>query len=137
MQVREAMAKTITTVDAEDPITKAAEIMKQQDTGFIPVTHNGSIEGVITDRDIVVRCLADGHDIHEHVENCMSRDIKAVDANSSLEQAARIMSEQQVRRLAVVENDRLVGVLSHGNLVQATGGQGPAMQASVGITRGA
>jgi len=138
MKVKDAMAKTITTVTASDPVAKVAEIMKREDTGFVPVTNNGALEGVVTDRDIVIRCIAAGHDIRsETAETCMSRNIQSVDSNSDLEQAASIMSSQQVRRLPVVEGGRLVGVLSHGNLVQASGGSGPGQQATLGVTRGA
>lgn len=138
MQVRDAMASTISTVRPNDSVKHAAELMRQEDAGFMPVCDNDRIVGVITDRDIVTRCIANGHDVrNETVEHCMSRDIKSIDANADLDEAGQRMGSQQVRRLAVLENGRLVGVLSHGNLVQATHDEGPGKTATVGVTRGA
>lgn len=95
--------------------------------------------GVVTDRDIVVRCLAEGHrdPVHETVEHVMSRDVRTVSPDDDLETAGRTMAGEEIRRLAVVERGHLVGVLSHGNLVQATQGRGPAQEATVGVTEGA
>lgn len=133
------MAKTISTAKPDDTIQRVAQLMKKEDAGFIPVVEGDSLRGVITDRDIVVRCLAEGHSniLQERVEHCMSSDVVSVDADADLEEAGKLMDQHEVRRLAVVENGRLVGVLSHGNLVQATRSEGPADQATLGVTRGA
>jgi CBS domain-containing protein len=96
MKVRDAMAETISIITPEDTNRRAAEVMKQEDTGFVPV---------------------------------MKGDV--------LDTAASKMVEREVRRLAVVEDEHLVGVLSHGNLLQATRGEGPAEEATIGVTKGA
>ena len=138
MKVRDAMASTISTVRPDDSLKHAAELMRQEDAGFMPVCDDNRLIGVLTDRDIVTRCIADGHDIrNETVEHCMSRDVKSIEPDADLDQAGQMMDRQEIRRLAVVENGRLVGVLSHGNLVQATNAEGPARTATVGVTRGA
>ena len=139
MQVRDAMAKTIATASPTDTVRRVAQLMKQEEAGFIPITEGERLRGVVTDRDLVVRCLAQGHGnpLDETIEHCMSTGIRTVDPNADLETAASIMEEEEVRRLAVVENGRLVGVLSHGNLVQATRGEGPAQRATVGVSEGA
>lgn len=140
MKVREAMAKTISTASPDDEIQQVANLMKREDSGFIPVTESGNLVGVVTDRDIVVRCLAEGHEaLHEKARNIMtSSGLSTIKADDDLEQAATVMQQRQVRRLGVVaDGGQLVGVLSHGNLVQAMHGEGCAKEATVGVTQGA
>jgi CBS domain-containing protein len=138
MKVREAMAKTVSSARKSDKVTDVARKMKQEDAGFMPVVEDqGAVIGVITDRDIVIRCIAEGHDPrNETAEHLMSRAVTMISPDDDLEQAARNMERQEVRRLPVAENGRLVGVLSHGNLVQATKNQ-MAEQVTEGVTRGA
>src|ERR1700737_465096 len=125
MKVREAMAKTVSSARRSDTVTDVAKKMKQEDAGFMPVVEDGgAVIGVITDRDIVIRCIAEGHDPrNETAEHLMSREVTMIRPDDDLEQPARNMERQEVRRLPVAENGRLVGVLSHGNLVQATKNQ--------------
>jgi CBS domain-containing protein len=139
MKVREAMAGTISCATRQDSIQRVAEMMKKDDTGFIPVVEGDRLVGVVTDRDIVIRCLAEGHGnpLQETADHVMSRDVQTVSPDDDLETAGEKMANQEIRRLAVVENGKLVGVLSHGNLVQATSGKGPAREATVGVTEGA
>lgn len=138
MKVRDAMAKTVSSARKEDRIVEVAKKMKQEDAGFIPIVENGGkLIGVVTDRDIVIRCIASGHNPEsDTVEHCMTQQTITISPDEEMEQAARKMEQQEVRRLAVTENGRLVGVLSHGNLVQATGGK-VAEQATEAVTRGA
>lgn len=141
MKVRDAMAKTVSTAAPKDTIGKVAQLMKQEDAGFIPVTESGGrLMGVVTDRDIVIRCLAEGHGnvLEEPVDHAMTQRPVTITPDDDIEKAAELMGRAQVRRLAVVEGDKLVGVLSHGNLVQATGGgDRPGGKATEGVTRGA
>jgi CBS domain-containing protein len=112
--------------------------MRQEDAGFIPVVENGSLRGVITDRDIVLRCIADGHDVrNERADHCMTENIATVNAEADINEAAQLMDRFEVRRLPVMEDGRIVGILSHGNLVQAAHSEGPADLATLGVTRGA
>jgi CBS domain-containing protein len=138
MKVRDAMARTISTAKKGEPVIDVARKMKQEDAGFIPVVDGDRLVGVVTDRDIVVRCVAEGHDVKtETVDHVLSTGIQTVGPEDDLGSAAEKMERAEVRRLPVVEAGRLVGVLSHGNLVQAEGGKGPAQKATVGITKGA
>ena len=138
MKVREAMAKIVSSARKSDKVTDVAKKMKQEDAGFIPVVEDGgTLIGVITDRDIVVRCIAEGHDPRsETAEHLMSRQVTIIAPDDEIEQAARTMEREEIRRLPVAENGRLVGVLSHGNLVQATKNK-TAERATEGVTRGA
>ena len=140
MKVRDAMAKTITSARPDSTVQEVAEIMKREDSGFVPVVEGEDrLVGVVTDRDIVIRCLAERHSnpLQEAIDHIMTKDVRTIDAERDLSEAADLMSRDEIRRLAVTEGDRLVGVLSHGNLVQATEGEGPAKEATKGITRGA
>lgn len=139
MKVRDAMASTISTAKPDDTIGRVARMMKQEDAGFIPVTDGERLVGVVTDRDIVVRCLAEGHSnpIDESVDHAMTAKAVTISPDEDIEKAAELMGRAEVRRLAVVEGDRLVGVLSHGNLVQATGASGTGGKATEGVTKGA
>jgi CBS domain-containing protein len=127
------------TVWPDDKIGEVARAMKEEGTGFLPVCESDSVVGVITDRDIVVRCLAGGHAdaLEEPASHCMSTEVLTVDGDAELDEAARLMEQHEVRRLPVVKEGRLIGVLSHGNLVQATRSEGAGDRATLGVTRGA
>jgi CBS domain-containing protein len=139
MKVSDAMAHTISKASPKDPLSKVAELMKQEDAGFMPVVEGDKVVGVITDRDIVIRCIAEKHGdvFSEPVEHCMSTDVVTVQADAEIDEAAHLMEQREIRRLPVMEDGKLVGVLSHGNLVQATRSSGPADEATLGVTRGA
>jgi CBS domain-containing protein len=137
MQVREAMAKTVRSAKKTDKVGDVARLMKQEDAGFIPVVDGELLIGVITDRDIVINCIAEGHDPRgETAEHLMSKKVTTIGPDDDIEEAGATMARQEIRRLPVVENGRLVGVLSHGNLVQATKNK-IAEMATEGVTRGA
>lgn len=138
MKVREAMAETVTSASPADMVAGAAQAMREEDAGFLPVLDGDRLVGVLTDRDIVVRVVAERADPSEvSVGDVMSTDVQTVAPDDDLSDAAKLMSDGEVRRLPVVEGGRLVGVLSHGNLVQATEGKGPGRTATTGVTQGA
>jgi CBS domain-containing protein len=139
MQVKDAMAKTIGIASPSDSIRRVAQLMKTEDAGFIPICEGDTLRGVITDRDIVLRCVADGSSstLDEPAERIMTKDPATIEASASIDEAASLMERHEIRRLPVLESGHLVGVLSHGNVVQATGSEGPADKATLGVTRGA
>src|SRR5438270_13879323 len=132
------MAKTVSSARKNERIVDIAKKMKQEDAGFIPIVEDGGkLIGVVTDRDIVIRCIASGHNPEsDTVEHCMTQQTITISPEDHIEQAARKTESEDIRRLAVTENGRLVGVLSHGNVVQATGGK-TAEKVTEGVTRGA
>ena len=139
MRVREAMAKTFSTAQRSDPVEKVAELMVNEDCGFVPVMDDGRIAGVITDRDIVVHCLGKGHHdlMSRPAEHVMRTKVTTIGPDETLEEAGHKMAQFRIRRLPVIENGELVGILSHGNLVQALQGKGAAVEATLGVTSGA
>jgi CBS domain-containing protein len=138
-RVREVMAKTICTASKSDTVERVARMMKDEDCGFVPVTDDGRVIGAITDRDIVMRCVSAGHTdtMKTTAGEVMSTHVISIDVNDTLDRTGELMASHQVRRLPVVENGRIVGVLSHGNLVQALHGGGAAQRATVAVTQGA
>ncbi len=90
MKVRDAMAKTVSSAMKSDSVIDIARKMKQEDAGFIPVVENGgTMVGVITDRDIVIRCIAEGHDPrNESAEHVMSREVTIIAPDDDIEQQA-------------------------------------------------
>jgi CBS domain-containing protein len=110
------------TVTGEQTVVDAARIMKQEDTGIVPIVDGDRLVGVITDRDIAITVVADGKDPQStSVTDVASRDLVTIDPQQDLDEALRLMAQHQVRRLPVVEEDgRLVGILAQADVAQHT-----------------
>ncbi|RUT47852.1 CBS domain-containing protein [Paenibacillus anaericanus] len=121
-KVSEIMTTNVVTVTPRDNVYEVAVKMKEHDTGFIPVVEvdGDRLLGVITDRDLVVRGIAEKHPGSTAVEVVMTKGIKTASRDTSVEEAAELMAEQQIRRLPVTEGDRLVGIVSIGDLAIRT-----------------
>jgi CBS domain-containing protein len=115
MNIRDVMTPNPRTVSPADSIQNAAQIMRDEDTGVVPVVENGRPVGIITDRDIVIRAVADGQ-MNRSVRDIVSGSVVTAGPDMSTKDAVALMSEHQIRRLPVVENDRLVGMVSIGDL---------------------
>ncbi len=141
MQVRDAMTKTIATAHPSTTIKEVAVMMRREDCGFIPILRGEHLEGVVTDRDLVVRFLADGSAeasmLTVPIADIMTTRPIAIQADARLEDAGHLMAEHQVRRLVVLDGMRLVGVLSFGDLEQALHAHGDcAEEVILGVTSG-
>ena len=115
MHIRDVMTPNPRCVSPDDSIQSAAQIMRDEDTGAVPVCDNGRAVGIVTDRDIVIRAIADGQP-NRSVRDIATRDVISVSPDMSTREAAELMAEHQVRRLPVVDGDRLVGIVSLGDL---------------------
>ncbi len=115
MDIRDVMTPNPRTVTPDDSIESAARIMRDEDTGAVPVVQNGRPIGMVTDRDIVIRAVADGG-ANRTVREVVTDRLVSVSPETSTREAAELMSAHQIRRLPVVENDRLVGIVSLGDL---------------------
>jgi CBS domain-containing protein len=112
MKVKELMTPNPTVVKPEDTVAQAATLMKQEDCGALPVMTNGKLGGMITDRDIVIRAIAAGKDPKAtKVSEVMTADPVTISPDASDDEAEKLMAKSQVRRLPVVENGKLVGIL--------------------------
>lgn len=117
MQVREIMTKDVATLNAKDSVERAAQLMKQYNVGAIPVCSEEKVIGIITDRDIALRSVAQGENgRNQTVREIMSSNPVVINSQTDIHDAARIMSERQIRRLPVVENNSIVGIVSLGDI---------------------
>ncbi len=121
MKVREAMHQGAQWVSPETTVPELARLMREHDIGAIPIGDNDRLVGMVTDRDIVCRALADGRDPRTiTARQIMTPGIVFCREDEDLGDAARIMEEKQIRRLPVIDgNKRMVGVLSLGDLAEA------------------
>lgn len=114
-KLKEIMTKEVESCTLLDNVFEVAVKMKEYNVGSIPIVDGDKIVGVITDRDIVTRCIAEKHPASSKVEDIMSRELITIEADADAVQAAQLMAEKQIRRLPVVEGDRLVGIVSLGD----------------------
>jgi CBS domain-containing protein len=119
--VQDVMTRDPGAVEASAPIIEAAEIMLREDVGSVPILEDGRLAGMLTDRDIVLRVVAEGRDARTITcAEIASRQLATIDPRQPLEEALRLMGEHQVRRLPVVEEDgRLVGILAQADVARA------------------
>ena len=118
MKVRDLMSKPVIRIHADEPVAVAARTLTHYNIGALPVCGtDGKLCGVLTDRDIVTRCLAADRSLENTtVRDVMTSQVQSVAADADVTLAARIMGNNQVRRLPVVEGGRLCGVISLGDL---------------------
>jgi CBS domain-containing protein len=119
-QVRDVMTPDPACVSKSDTADKAAQLMRDRDVGSIVVTEDGgSVAGIVTDRDIVVRAVADGKNPAEvQVGEVASDNPTTLSADESIADAVQRMRDQNIRRLPVVDGDEPVGIVSLGDLAQ-------------------
>jgi CBS domain-containing protein len=111
------MTTNVTTARENSTLREVADQMKSLNVGCIPVCDSSNRPiGIVTDRDIVLRSVASGSNADEQVRNVMSSSVISVSPDTDVHEAARIMAENQIRRLPVVENGKLVGILAIGDL---------------------
>lgn len=117
-QIRDVMTSNPECVNEKDSLRDVARIMKDRDTGVVPVVDGRKIVGLITDRDIVVRGLAEGKNLENaSVSELMTKQVRTVRDDASVNDALELMNSAEVRRVAVVNgNDELVGIVSLGDI---------------------
>jgi CBS domain-containing protein len=114
--IREVMTTNVDFCTPLDNVFEVATKMKDLDVGAIPIVENNELLGMITDRDLVVRGIAEKHPGSNSVTNIMSDHLITIGPDASIEEAAHKMAEHQIRRLPVVENGALIGIVSLGDL---------------------
>ncbi|PZD94026.1 CBS domain-containing protein [Paenibacillus sambharensis] len=114
--VRDIMSTDCVTATTKDNIYEIAVLMKNHDIGFVPVLEGKKMIGVVTDRDLVVRGYAEKHSGSTAVSEVITNTIKTVSPDTTIDEAAKIMAANQIRRLPVVENGDLAGVIAIGDL---------------------
>ncbi len=138
-QVKDVMSTDVKLADPGMSLKQAATLMRDGDFGVMPVGENDRLVGVITDRDITVRAVAAGKDPSSAtVREAMSEGVRWCYEDASAEEAAKIMSEHQIRRLPVINRDkRLVGMVSIGDFAVESSEIRPAAEAMSGVSAGA
>lgn len=135
-QLKELMTSEVKVVSPDMSLRDAAVMMRDGKFGMMPVEEGDRMIGTISDRDIVIRAVAEGMDCSSKVRDVMSKGIAWVYEDESVEQAATIMSERQVRRLPVVNrNKRLVGIVALGDFAVESSEIEPAAQALAEISK--
>lgn len=121
MKIREAMHRGIDCCEPKTSLSDIARTMRDDDVGAVPVSENGKLIGMVTDRDIVCRAIADGRDTDSlTARDIMSRDIVFCTEEEEVEDALHLMEEKRIRRLPVLGPDqRMVGMLSLGDISHA------------------
>jgi CBS domain-containing protein len=135
-KVSEVMSTDVQTISPDDTIEEAAQEMRDGDFGLVPVVEDEQLVGVVTDRDIAIRAVAEGKDPSTPVGEVMSEGVVWVNEDDSVEDAARIMSEHQIRRLPVVDSEQhLVGIVSLGDFAVDSSEIEPVVEALSDISR--
>jgi CBS domain-containing protein len=117
--VRDAMTSNPASIGARDPVVEAARLMRDKNVGSLPVVEDGRLYGIITDRDIAIRVVAEGSDPSSvTVRDVATREAVKATPDQDLDEALRLMAQHQVRRLPVTEGDQLVGMLAQADVAQ-------------------
>ena len=148
MKIRHIMTTDIKKATLDNTLTDVASMMRDEDIGALPVVQDGELRGIVTDRDIVVRAIADGKEPSTTtVQEVLSEELESVEPDDDVEEAADLMASRQIRRLPVVQDGKLLGIVSLGDIAvkheestasQALEGVSEGVKASTGAsTRGA
>lgn len=146
MKVREIMTKQVKKATPDNTLTDIAAMMRDEDIGALPVVQDGELRGIVTDRDIVVRAIAEGKEPSTTtVDEVLSEDLESVEPDDNVDDAADRMASRQIRRLPVVEDGKLIGMVSLGDIAvkheeavasQALEGVSAGVKASTGASTG-
>ena len=118
-KIRDVMTTDPAVVDVSEPVIEAARLMQERSIGDVLVVRGDELVGVLTDRDIVVRCIARGMDpSSQTVEGCCSSSLATVGPDSDTDEVVQLMVDRAIRRVPVVESGRPVGVVSIGDLAE-------------------
>jgi CBS domain-containing protein len=136
MNVREAMTTDVRVIEPDESISEAARLMAELDIGSLPVAQNDRLVGMITDRDIAVRAVAQGRGPDTPVADIMTKEVAYCYDDLTLDEVSRNMADIRVRRLPVVNREkRLVGILALSDLALGDGAKDEAAEALRGISR--
>jgi CBS domain-containing protein len=117
--VQQTMTSDPCSIDVDKSVTYAAKMMRDEDVGLAPIVEGDRLVGTVTDRDIVVRVIAEGKNPESTmVREIASTDLVTVEPQQDLDEALKLMAKHQVRRLPVVEGDRLVGVVAQADVAR-------------------
>jgi len=118
---REIMTRNVKTASREMTLQEVAALMRDGDMGSIPVVENGKLVGIVTDRDIVVRAVAEGHDVSTEIGDVMTAEVFSARENDFVFEAIRLMGDKQVRRIPIInDTGELVGIIAMADVALET-----------------
>jgi CBS domain-containing protein len=132
--LRDIMTTNVVSVTSNQSVREAAALMSQHNIGSLPVVDNGMLTGIVTDRDITIRCTSQGMNPDSPVSQFMSTNLVSGNSTMDVHEAANLMAQQQIRRLPVVDNQQLVGMVALGDLATTQIYQNEASQALSSIS---
>jgi CBS domain-containing protein len=119
MRVKDVMTRDVAAAGPDTPLVAAARQMRQRNVGCLPVVEGGRLVGMLTDSDITLRVVADGHDVNRaSVRDAMSTSVVACRASQSVEEARRMMQDNHLKHLPVMDRRRLVGLVSFRDIAE-------------------
>ena len=123
MRISDIMTEGVISIGHDEPVTAAARLLKQHNIGALPVCDMvGNLRGILTDRDIVLRCIAPGYDAGStQVSEVMTHGVVTASPDDSVENASKLMARDQIRRLPVTDNGKLVGIVALADLARNAG----------------
>ena len=134
-KVQDIMTKNVATISPNQTVQEAAQIMSKKNIGALPVVENGQVKGMITDRDITLRVSSKGKDPSTiKVAEVMTNHVVTGTPNMSVQEAANVMAQHQVRRLPIVENNQLQGIVALGDIATNSASNEAAEQALTNIS---
>ena len=137
MLIREVMTESVVTADPGTSVREIAEMMRERNVGSVVLVEDGKPVGFITDRDLAVSVLADGRDVSDHAGDHASAPVVTVALDCGVEDAAELMVRHGIRRLPVVDGDRVRGIVTLDDLAVRTGDLQLAQSMLTDITRAA
>jgi CBS domain-containing protein len=137
MKVREIMTTEVATAAPDTTLDEIAIMMKDEDAGGIPIVDDGELVGIITDRDIVIRCVAAGKEPADTTaEEVLSEELRTIEPDADVDDAADLMAQHQIRRLPVVEDGELVGIVALGDIAVKEDEDAGATDALEAVSKG-
>jgi CBS domain-containing protein len=135
--VGDVMIRDVLMIDADATLSDAAQLMRDGNVGVLPVVEHGRLRGIITDRDLVVRAMADGAvPTMTHVGECATWDIVCARPESPIEEAMEVMADSQIGRLPVVDTDnKVIGIVTLSSLALRSPRQGEALETAQEVSK--
>lgn len=118
MKIKDIMSINLVVANSKDTICTVSNLMKNNDIGFIPVADDNHVIGVVTDRDIVIRAISENIKLDNSICDIMTTHIFTLNENSDLNSALKLMSDKQIKRLLVLDNKRIVGIISLSDIIK-------------------
>lgn len=119
MRIKEVLKRGVISIDLDTSIYDAANLMKKHNIGFLPVTKDNTVIGVITDRDIVINAVANNCDCDHTVADYVNKNIVKIDYNREINDALVLMKQNKIKRILIMDGEKFIGVLSLSDMIDS------------------